>query len=179
MMTLDFIRTLFPAIPLAIVALNLRYTSLAGLMRNLAEKYASADQISGQGALLTKELQMMQLRISLVKYSLFFAGLAFLLNLGVMYLTLYGHGLSAHLAMGATIAMMIVALICFCIETLLSTRALNLHIEELAPLPAGPNIQTKPGLGGVVFLQAYCFCPFAKKQLLFLRRSAHRINCKI
>ncbi|MEC7243785.1 MAG: hypothetical protein VXV93_04620 [Pseudomonadota bacterium] len=35
--------------------------------------------------------------------------------------------------MGATIAMMMVALICFCIETLLSTRALNLHIEKLAP----------------------------------------------
>ncbi|MGB0235459.1 MAG: DUF2721 domain-containing protein [Candidatus Puniceispirillaceae bacterium] len=133
MMTLDFIRTLFPAIPLAIVALNLRYTSLAGLMRNLAEKYATADQISGQAALLAKELQMMQLRISLVKYALFFAGLAFVLNLGVMYLTLYGYGLSAHLAMGATIAMMMVALICFCIETLLSTRALNLHIEQLAP----------------------------------------------
>ena len=133
MMILDFIRTLFPAIPLAIVALNLRYTSLAGLMRNLAEKIATADQISGQGALLAKELQMMQLRISLVKYALFFAGLAFLLNLGVMYLTLYGHGLSAHLAMGATIAMMMV-----------ETRALNLHIEQ----------ETKPGR---VFFHACCF----------------------
>ena len=113
MMTLDFIRTLFPAIPLAIVALNLRYTSLAGLMRNLAEKYASADQISGQGALLAKkELQMMQLRISGKIFAIFCrAGL--LLNLGVMYLTLYNFGLSAHLAMGATIAMMMVALICF------------------------------------------------------------------
>ena len=133
MMTLDFIRTLFPAIPLAIVALNLRYTSLAGLMRNLAEKYGTADEISGQAALLAKELQMMQLRISLVKYALFFSGLAFVLNLGVMYITLYGYVLSAHLAMGGTIAMMMVALICFCIETLLSTRALNLHIEQLTP----------------------------------------------
>ena len=76
MMTLDFIRTLFPAIPLAIVALNLRYTSLAGLMRNLAAQIATTDQISGQAALLAKELQMMGLRISLVKYALFFAGLA-------------------------------------------------------------------------------------------------------
>ena len=146
MMTLDFIRTLFPAIPLAIVALNLRYTSLAGLMRNLAAQIAATDQISGQAALLAKELQMMGLRISLVKYALFFAGLAFVLNLGAMYLTLYGYGLSAHLAMGVTIAMMMVALICFCIETLLSTRALNLHIGQLAPSLSGqmakPNGQT-------------------------------------
>ena len=137
MTTLDFIRTLFPAIPLAIVALNLRYTSLAGLMRNLAERCATADQISGQTALLAKELQMMQLRISLVKFALFFAGVAFVLNLGVMYLTLYSFGLSAHLAMGATIGIMMIALICFCIETLLSTRALNLHIEQLAPSLSG------------------------------------------
>ena len=143
-MILDFIRTLFPAIPLTIVALNLRYTSLAGLMRNLAEKCATADHISGQGTLLARELQMMQLRISLVKYALFFAGLAFLLNLGVMYLNLYGHELSAHLAMGATIAMMMVALICFCIETLLSTWALNLHIEQLAPsVPSRTNKQSR------------------------------------
>ena len=145
MMTLDFIRTLFPAIPLAIVALNLRYTSLAGLMRNLAEKCVTAGQISGQAALLAKELQMMQLRISLVKYALFFAGLAFVLNLGVMYLTLYGYGLSAQLAMGATIAMMMVALICFCIETLLSTRALNLHIEQLAPSLPGQTTKQSRG----------------------------------
>ena len=81
MMTLDFISTLFPAIPLAIVALNLRYTSLAGLMRNLAAQIEKPEQTSEQTAILFRELQMMQLRISLVKFSLFFAGLSFVFNL--------------------------------------------------------------------------------------------------
>ena len=35
MLSLDAVGVLFPAIPLAIVALNFRYTSLAGLMREL------------------------------------------------------------------------------------------------------------------------------------------------
>ena len=72
-MTLDFISTLFPAIPLAIVALNLRYTSLAGLMRNLAAQIETPNQSPALTDILVKELQMMQVRITLVKYALFFA----------------------------------------------------------------------------------------------------------
>ena len=133
MMTLDFIGTLFPAIPPAIVALNLRYTSLAGLMRNLATQIEKPEQTSKQTAILFKELQMMKLRISLVKFSLFFAGLSFVLNLGSMYLILYAYDLSAHYMMGATIMMMMVAIGLFCVETIYSTRALNLHLEIVKP----------------------------------------------
>lgn len=133
MMTLDFISTLFPAIPLAIVALNLRYTSLAGLMRNLAAQIEKPEQTSEQTATLFRELQMMQLRISLVKFSLFFAGLSFVFNLGSMYLTLYAYDLSAHYMMGATIMMMMAAIGLFCVETIYSTRALKLHLEIVKP----------------------------------------------
>lgn len=133
MTTLDFIRTLFPAIPLAIVALNLRYTSLAGLMRNLAAQIEKPEQTPEQTAILFRELQMMQLRISLVKFSLFFAGLSFVFNLGSMYLTFYAYDISAHYMMGATIIMMIVALGLFCVETMYSTRALNLHLQIVKP----------------------------------------------
>jgi hypothetical protein len=133
MMTLDFIGTLFPAIPLAIVALNLRYTSLAGLMRNLAAQIEKPEQTSEQTATLFRELQMMQLRISLVKFSLFFAGLSFVFNLGSMYLTLYAYDLSAHYMMGATIMMMMAAIGLFCVETIYSTRALKLHLEIVKP----------------------------------------------
>ena len=133
MITLDFISTLFPAIPLAIVALNLRYTSLAGLTRNLAAQIEKPEQTSEQTAILFRELQMMQLRISLVKFSLFFSGLSFVFNLGSMYLTLYAYDLSAHYMMGATIMMMMVAIGLFCVETIYSTRALKLHLEIVKP----------------------------------------------
>ena len=132
-MTLDFISTLFPAIPLAIVALNLRYTSLAGLMRNLAAQIETPNQSPALNDILLKELQMMQVRITLVKYALFFAGASFVFNLGTLYLTLYNFEVSARLALGATILLMMVALTCFCVETILSTRALNLHLGVLAP----------------------------------------------
>ena len=132
-MTLDFISTLFPAIPLAIVALNLRYTSLASLMRNLAAQIETPNQSPTLTDILVKELQMMQTRITLVKYALFFAGASFVFNLGTLYLTLYNFEVSSRLALGATIILMMVALICFCVETILSTRALNLHLGVLAP----------------------------------------------
>ena len=63
---------LFPAIPLAIVALNFRYTSLAGLMRELHAQLDNKRLKPTQREILCEELDIMVLRMSLVKYSLFF-----------------------------------------------------------------------------------------------------------
>ena len=102
-------------------------------MRNLAAQIETPNQSPALTDILVKELQMMQVRITLVKYALFFAGASFVFNLGTLYLTLYNFEVSARLALGATILLMMVALICFCVETILSTRALNLHLGVLAP----------------------------------------------
>ena len=102
-------------------------------MRNLAAQTEKPEQTSEQTVILFRELQMMQLRISLVKFSLFFACLSFVFNLGSMYLTLYAYDLSAHYMMGATIIMMMISLGLFCIETIYSTRALKLHLQIVKP----------------------------------------------
>ena len=54
-MTIAAVGTLFPAIPLAIVALNFRYTSLAGLMRNISSQMEAPKIDQSRQTILNKE----------------------------------------------------------------------------------------------------------------------------
>ena len=68
-MTVATVGTLFPAIPLAIVALNFRYTSLAGLMRSISSQIEMPQVNQSRQDLLNKELIVMRKRMVMVKYS--------------------------------------------------------------------------------------------------------------
>ena len=130
MLSLNAVGVLFPAIPLAIVALNFRYTSLAGLIREL---YAQLDQKllkAEQKTMLCDELAIMARRMSFVKYSLFFLGLSFVANTATLFALLNQGERSAIFFMNTTIALMLIGLCFFCIETVLSTKALQIHISD-------------------------------------------------
>ena len=106
-------------------------------MRNLAEKIATADQISG-GALLAKELRMMQLPISSGKNVRYFLPeLAFLLDLGVMYLTLYGRAICTSCDGGNNRDDDGGTRLFFALKLLLSTRALKSAQWNSLALPPG------------------------------------------
>ena len=62
-MTIAAVGTLFPAIPLAIVALNFRYTSLAGLMRNISSQMEASHVDHSRQAILNEELNVMRRRM--------------------------------------------------------------------------------------------------------------------
>ena len=127
-MTLAAVGTLFPAIPLAIVALNFRYTSLAGLMRAISSQLESSGIDGARRTTLLDELHVMKRRMTLVKYALFLSGIAFILNLASLYFGYFSFSAIAPVIMALTIMSMISSMICFCAETVLSTKALNLHI---------------------------------------------------
>jgi hypothetical protein len=127
-MTLAAVGTLFPAIPLAIVALNFRYTSLAGLMRAISSQLDSSGIDGARRTTLLDELHVMKRRMTLVKYALFLSGIAFILNLASLYFGYFSFSAIAPVIMALTIMSMISSMICFCAETVLSTKALNLHI---------------------------------------------------
>ena len=55
-MILEAVGTLFPTIPLAIAALNFRYTSLAGLIRNIFTQIEAIENRHGEKGLLLKAL---------------------------------------------------------------------------------------------------------------------------
>ena len=78
-------RTLFPAISLAIVPLNFRYTSLAGLMRNISSQIEAPKIEQSRQTILNKDLSVMRKRTVMVEYSLFFAEVSFILNLLALF----------------------------------------------------------------------------------------------
>ncbi len=130
-MTIAAVGTLFPAIPLAIVALNFRYTSLAGLMRNISSQMEAPKVDQTRQNILNEELSVMRKRMVMVKYSLFFAGVSFMLNLFALFSSFHGHQEIASNFMGGTIIVLMISMTCFCWETTMSTKALDLHISKL------------------------------------------------
>ena len=130
-MILVAVGTLFPAIPLAIVALNFRYTSLAGLMRAISSQLDCSGIDDTRRATMLDELQVMKRRMTLVKYALFLSGIAFILNLTSLYFGYFSFIVIAPVIMALTIVSMISSMICFCAETVLSTKALNLHLAGI------------------------------------------------
>ena len=131
MLSLSAIGILFPAIPLAIVALNFRYTSLAGLMREIHAQLDKKGLETKQRKVLSGELDIMARRMSLVKYSLFFLGLSFVANLVALLVVLNQGERFSIVYMNTTIVLMVAALCFFCIETVLSTKALRMHLHGI------------------------------------------------
>ena len=66
--------------------------------------------------------------MNLVKYSLFFLGLSFVFNTSTLFVFINQSERIAVFCMNTTIALMLVGLCFFCIETVLSTKALRMHI---------------------------------------------------
>ena len=141
-MSLVAVGTLFPTIPLVIVALNFRYTSLAGLMQQITSQL-EVSTLDGPGeAVLIDELTVMKKRMTLVKYALFLCGVAFIFNLAALYLGYFLPGGLEPAITALTILSMVGGISCFCVETVLSTKALNLHISGVLhrdPASRGPQ----------------------------------------
>ena len=112
---------LFPAIPLAIVARNFRQRSSAGLQRELYAQFENKNLESTQRQILHKMLH----RMTLVKWSLFFMGLSFVLDLRNLSVVLNQGERITILFLNTTVGLMVVGLCLFCVETILSTKALS------------------------------------------------------
>ena len=82
----------------------------------------------------------MKKRMTLVKYALFLCGVAFIFNLAALYLGYFSPGGLEPAMMALTILSMVGGISCFCVETVLSTKALNLHISGVLQRDAtGPD----------------------------------------
>ena len=121
---------LLPAIPLNMVAVNFRYTALAGLIRQIHQMAVHTSEDSRPSAILHREMQMLKTRITFMKFSLYFAGLTFLFNLLAIGQHILGaHTVSAMLFI-STLASLSLAVILFLYEISRSTEALSLHIAD-------------------------------------------------
>lgn len=113
---------------MSMVAMNFRYSSLAGLMRSLTTQLSDQSISRFDQKLLADELIIMRVRIQLVKFALFFQGLAFIAN-SVALLFLH-QGMEGHAStmISISIAALIIGMFIFCGEIIFSTKALSLHV---------------------------------------------------
>ena len=65
-----------------------------------------------------------------MKYSLFFLGLSFVANLATLCIALSQGERFVIVCMNITIALMLIGLYLFCVETVLSTKALRMHLSD-------------------------------------------------
>lgn len=120
-----------PAIPLNMVAVNFRYTALAGLIRQIHDIANRPSEHSRPPAILHREVGLLQTRITYVKFSLFFAGLSFLFNLLAVGLMILGATTLSYALFIATLASLSSAILLFLYEISRSTEALSLHIADI------------------------------------------------
>ena len=122
-----------PAIPLNMVAVNFRYTALAGLIRQIHDIASHPSEHPRPAAVLHREVRLLQARITYVKFSLFFAGLAFLFNLLAVASLVFGAPALASGLFMLTLASLSSGVLLFLYEISRSTEALSLHIADLRP----------------------------------------------
>ena len=96
-------------------------------MRQITSQLEASTQDGPGEAVLIDELMVMKKRMTLVKYALFLCGVAFIFNLAALYLGYFSPGRLEPAMMALTT--MVGGISCFCVETVLSTKALNLHIS--------------------------------------------------
>ena len=130
-MTSQSIFALFPAIPLAIAALNFRYISIAGLMRDLSSQIEKGASSIWNKDVINGEIIILQRRMRFIKISSLFCGISFITNLCALYMVSLDQVDLAQMGLTITIAALSFSMICFCIETYLSTKALNMHMSKL------------------------------------------------
>ena len=113
------------------VAINFRFTALAGLIRQIHQMARHTGERIRPPTILNKEVRMLETRATFVKFSLFFAGLSFLLDL----LAEESHILSAYsmsaMLFIAKLASLSVAILLFLYEISRSPEALSLHIADI------------------------------------------------
>ena len=113
---------------------------LARALAQITSQLEASTQDGPGEAVLIDELTVMKKRMTLVKYALFLCGVAFIFNLAALYLGYFSPGGLEPAMMALTILSMVGGISCFCVETVLSTKALNLHISGVLHRDAtGPD----------------------------------------
>lgn len=128
-LTLTVPALLFPTISLLLLAYTNRFLALASLIRSLHDKYLQAHDpaVVGQLANLRRRIFLIRNMQALGIGSLLLSALS-------MYLIFSGQMMIANVTFGIALLLMIGSLTVSLMEIWISTRALELHISDLAEL---------------------------------------------
>ena len=129
-MNIDFTVTalMFPAIPLIMAVYSNRFHTLSALVRKLHDEQVFQKQIPPEW---NKQLENLNGRITLLKYTLALGAFGFLFNMLTVFALYFDNTLFARLIFGTCCLSMIFSIILFIREIFLSTYALRLHLSDM------------------------------------------------
>jgi hypothetical protein len=125
-LTLGIPALLFPAISLTMLAYNARYLAIAALIRQLHQKYEETASPS-----IGLQVKKLRKRLTIIKNMQATAIFSFLLAVITMSLIYIEHTFWANLIFGISLFALMVSLILSLIEVQLSTKALEIQLEDM------------------------------------------------
>jgi hypothetical protein len=129
-MNIDYTVTalMFPAIPLLMSVYSTRFHTLSSLIRKLHDEYIFEKNIPSEWE---RQLQNLNGRIELLKFTIGFASFGFLFNMLTVFALYFNQIFIARIIFGSCCFSMIISIIFFIREIQLSTKALKLHLSDM------------------------------------------------
>tara|TARA_Y100001970_G_C14057196_1_gene762207 strand:- start:88 stop:492 length:405 start_codon:yes stop_codon:yes gene_type:complete len=119
---------MFPAIPLIMGVYSNRFHTLSGLIRKIHDEYVFEKHTPPEWK---KQLINLNSRISLLKYTIMFAAFGFLFNMLTVFALYLDEIFIARIIFGSCCLSMMISIIFFIREIIISTNALRLHISDM------------------------------------------------
>jgi hypothetical protein len=118
---------LFPAISLLLLAYTNRFLALASLVRNLRSSYKNTENTE----ITVKQIKSLHLRLNIIKYMQGLGIFSFLNCVITMY-CIYSNWIAAgQIIFGISLLSLLVSLFLSLIETIISTKALELELGDI------------------------------------------------
>ena len=129
-MNIDYtvVALMFPAIPLIMNVYSTRFHTLSALIRKIHDEYVFEKHTPPEWK---KQLINLNSRISLLKYTIMFAAFGFLFNMLTVFALYLDEIFIARLIFGSCCLFLIVSIVFYLVEIIVSTNALKLHLSDM------------------------------------------------
>ena len=129
-MNIDYtvVALMFPAIPLIMNVYSTRFHTLSALIRKIHDEYVFEKHTPPE---LKDQLNNLNDRIDVLKYSIMFGAFGFLFNMVTVFALYLDELFVARIIFGSCCLSMMTSIIFFIREIQISTKALRLHISDM------------------------------------------------
>jgi len=119
---------MFPAIPLLMTVYNNRFHSLSVLIRKIHDDFIFGKHVPAHW---DRQLENLESRIRIAKYTMLFAALGFFFNMLTVFALYLNKVFIAKIIFVSCCASMLISIVFFIVEVHISTRALKLHMSDM------------------------------------------------
>ena len=129
-MNIDYtvVALMFPAIPLIMNVYSTRFHTLSALIRRIHDEYVFEKHTPPEWK---DQLNNLNARISVLKYSIMFGAFGFLFNMVTVFALYLDELFIARIIFGSCCLAMIISVLFFIRDIHLSTQTLKLHLSDM------------------------------------------------